>query len=198
VRRVVFLPGAAGSPDFWRGVSHRLPPDWEKVRLAWPGAGDEPGDPSVTGFPDLVERAAAALGPGSDVVAQSMGCIVAIALAALRGDRIRRLVLAATSGGVDVCGLGGRDWRPEYRAAYPGAADWVYAEPADQTAQIRAIAAPTLLLWGEADQTSPVAVGRRLAALLPDATLRVIPGGDHGFAAELPDVVAPLIAAHLG
>ncbi len=38
---------------------------------------------------------------------------------------------------------------------------------------------PTLLLWGAQDVVSPVRYGRRLAALLPDAELRVYPRCGH-------------------
>jgi pimeloyl-ACP methyl ester carboxylesterase len=54
-----------------------------------------------------------------------------------------------------------------------------------------------LLLWGEADPISPVAVGERLAALLPQSRLQVIPGADHGLCLHHADQVAPLIDAHL-
>jgi len=56
---------------------------------------------------------------------------------------------------------------------------------------------PVLLLWGEADPISPVAVGERLAALLPQGRLEVIPGADHDLGMLHADRVAPLIDAHL-
>ena len=133
----------------------------------------------------------------ADLVAQSMGGVVAIRVALRHPERVRRLVLAATSGGVDVAGLGGTDWRPDYRRQFPGAAAWILRERPDHTAELGRITAPTLLLWGDRDEVSPVAVGERLASLLPHAALRLIAGGDHGFAADRPDEVAPLIAAHL-
>jgi pimeloyl-ACP methyl ester carboxylesterase len=63
---------------------------------------------------------------------------------------------------------------------------------------IKRITAPTLLLWGDEDSTSPVAVGEELAALLPNAILHVIAGGTHSFAHDRSHAVAELIAAHLG
>lgn len=39
-------------------------------------------------------------------------------------------------------------------------------------ADIQSITAPTLLLWGDVDPVSPVAVGNRFAALLPTASRR--------------------------
>ncbi|HWF51908.1 MAG TPA: alpha/beta fold hydrolase [Solirubrobacteraceae bacterium] len=195
---VVFLPGASGAAEFWRPVAERLPAGWVKVLLSWPGAGHEPHDESVRSFDDLVTAAAAALDSPSDVVAQSMGGAVAIGLALRHPARVRRLVLAATSGGLDMAGLGGADWRAEYRELYPNAAPWITGERPNHTDAIKDLAAPALLLWGDADPISPVSVGARLAGLLPASTLEIIAGGDHQFAHERPDAVARLIAAHLG
>lgn len=195
--RLLFLPGAGGSADFWEPVAEELPQAWEQVRLNWPGAGEEPHDPSVRGFDDLVARAAAALERPSDLVAQSMGGVVAIRLALRHPASVRRIVLAATSGGIDVARLGGLDWREEYRETYPHAAKWISNERPDDAQAIKSITAPTLLLWGDHDPISPVSVGERLASLLPNATLHVIAHGTHSFAQDLPHAIAPLIAAHL-
>jgi pimeloyl-ACP methyl ester carboxylesterase len=126
-----------------------------------------------------------------------MGGLVAVRVAARLPERVRRLVLVTTSGGVDVRGLGGADWAEDYRREYPNAAGWISAEQPDQSDEFGRIAAPTLLIWGDRDPTSPVAVGRDLARLIPDATLRVIPGGTHNLGHDDPAAVAPLIAAHL-
>ena len=107
-------------------------------------------------------------------------------------------VLTATSGGIDLARFGAADWRPEYRALYPEVAQWVTEQrPTDLSSHLAAIAAPTLLLWGDRDPVSPVAAGRRLESLLPDARLVVVPGGDHMFARDHADEVAPHIADHL-
>jgi pimeloyl-ACP methyl ester carboxylesterase len=54
-----------------------------------------------------------------------------------------------------------------------------------------------LLIWGDEDAISPVAVGRHLASRLPHARLEVVPGGDHDVASTHADFVARLIAKHL-
>jgi pimeloyl-ACP methyl ester carboxylesterase len=64
----------------------------------------------------LVER----LPPGtSHVIAQSMGGVLAARLALERPERVARLVLVATSAGVDMARLGAAEWRHEYRALHP-------------------------------------------------------------------------------
>ncbi|HKE79203.1 MAG TPA: alpha/beta hydrolase [Solirubrobacteraceae bacterium] len=196
--RALFLPGAGGAAGFWHPVGACLPAPLDKVYFAWPGLGDQPADPDVRGFDDLVALVEAELTEPCDLVAQSMGGIVAVRVALRHPDKVRRLVLVATSGGVDVARFGAADWRSEYRREFPGASAWVTSERPDHTNEIGRIGAPTLLVWGDSDPISPVAVGEHLASLLPNATLRVIRGGTHGMAAELPDDVAPLIAAHLG
>lgn len=195
--KVMFLPGAGGAPGFWEPVARRLPRDWETVLLGWPGLGDQPPDPAVRGLDDLAARVDARIDRPVDLVAQSMGGVVAARLALARTDRVRRLVLVATSAGVDMAGLGAADWRPGYRAAFPRAAAWILeADPG--ALPVERITAPTLLIWGDADPISPVAVGRHLAERIPDATLHVVAGGDHDLAVRHADAVARLVARHLG
>jgi pimeloyl-ACP methyl ester carboxylesterase len=192
--KVVFLPGALGAAAFWQPVGALLPERWEKRYLAWPGLGDEPRDADVNGFDDLVAIVERELDRPCDVVAQSMGGIVAVRAALRHPTRVRRLVLVATSGGVDVAGS---DWRSGYRAANPTAARWITVDRPDHTAELPRVAQPTLLVWGDADPISPVAVGERLLQLLPDARLHVLPGGTHALAVERAPEVAALVADHL-
>jgi 2-succinyl-6-hydroxy-2,4-cyclohexadiene-1-carboxylate synthase len=53
---------------------------------------------------------------------------------------------------------------------------------------------PVHVVAGERDERY-VALGRRLAEALPDATLTVVPGAGHGLPREAPDAVADAIAA---
>jgi pimeloyl-ACP methyl ester carboxylesterase len=194
---VVFFPGATGSGDFWAPVAQRLPSDWKSTSLSWPGAGTVPSVPGINGYEDLLGLAAAEVPAGSDVVAQSMGGVVAIGLALARPEKIRRLVLVATSGGLDVSALGGGDWREEYRSEFPEAAAWVTGERLDYTSLLAGVSLPVCLIWGESDPISPPAVGRALHATLARSTLHVVPGGTHAVARERPDEVAALIGRHL-
>jgi len=194
---VVFLPGAGGSAQFWEPVASRLPASWDQALLGWPGAGDEPHDPRIESFDDLIELASARITDRSDVVAQSMGGVVAVGLALRYPEKVRRLVLVATSGGIDVDLLGAGDWRADYRAEFPNAAAWVTEPTVDYTARLADVSAPTLLLWGDEDPISPLAVAGRLAELLPNTVMAVIRGGTHAVAVEQPDAVAEAVVVHV-
>jgi pimeloyl-ACP methyl ester carboxylesterase len=196
-RKILFLPGASGAGAFWSPVAERLADQSQKTLLSWPGAGDQPHDPRVRGWEDLIEFAAVELDDQSDLIAQSMGGVVAIGLALRHPEKVRRLVLVATSGGIDVAGLGAADWRQDYRTEHPHAAPWVWQEQLDHSDAITGVSAPTLLLWGDADPISPVSIGQRLAELLPSSALHVLTAGTHSVAREYPDEVARLIVDHL-
>jgi pimeloyl-ACP methyl ester carboxylesterase len=197
VERVVFLPGASGNPQFWTPVARHLSPSIECVRLGWPGLGREPARDDVRSFDDLVRLTVETIDRPVALVAQSMGGIVAVRAALAHPERVRRLVLVATSGGVNVARLGASDWRADYRREYPNAASFIFDVRVDLTDRIPSITAPTLLIWGDVDPISPVAVGKHLATLLPKAELVIIRGGDHALARDRADEVAPLIAHHL-
>jgi pimeloyl-ACP methyl ester carboxylesterase len=111
--------------------------------------------------------------------------------------KVHRLVLAVTSAGVPVADLGGSDWRSDYYQTFPHAARWIGESVADLSHRISSIKAPTLLLWGGSDPISPVSVGERLQALLPNTKLHIIPGADHDLARTHAALVADLIMGHL-
>jgi len=193
--KTLFLPGASGSASFWKPVADaaRL----EGTFFSWPGLGGEPADPDVNSIDDLIARVAHEITEPVNLVAQSMGGYIAIQLALAMPGLVKRLVLAVTSGGLPVVDLGGADWHGDYFAAFPQAAMWIAEPVADLSAQIPSIAAPTLLLWGDADPISPVAVGQRLLALLPNARLSVLSGADHDLAQTHAEGVAHEIKCHL-
>jgi poly(3-hydroxyoctanoate) depolymerase len=110
---------------------------------------------------------------------------------------VRRLVLVATSGGVDVTRLGGVDWREGWRARQRMAPPWFVDDRTDVSERLTSVRVPTLLIFGDADPISPVRVGEFLRDRLPNAGLEVIAGGTHDMEMELPDRVASLIRSHL-
>jgi len=197
--RILFLPGASGKRTFWRPVADLLPAGYERVFLEWPGHGSVPPDPQVSTFDDLVGLVTKRMDRPVDLIAQSMGGTIAIRVALDRPEMVRHIVLSATSGGVDLSRFDAEEWRASYRQQYPKAAASasLLEYRADFSERIRTIAAPTLLLWGDSDPISPVAVGEYLENLLPRSKLIVVPGGSHMFAEEQPELVAPYIASHL-
>lgn len=194
---LLFLPGAGGAAEFWHPLGHLLPEAYGKTYLNWPGLGHEAHRPGLDSLDALTAYAAAQLRDDTVILAQSMGGIFALRLALLYPQRVTKLVLTAASGGVDVMRFGASDWRPAYRAEYPHAAGWITAARADHTAEISSIAQPALLLWGDADTISPLAVGRHLQGLLKQSQLQVIAGGDHGFAQDRAAEIAPVVRAFL-
>lgn len=178
-------------------MAERLETRGPKLRLTWPGLGCEPPDPGVTGLDSLVALVLGHLDGPANLVAQSMGGVVALQAALAAPHRVRRLVLAVTSGGVAAPDIAREDWRPAYFETFPNAARWI-AEPAeDLTHRLVEVHAPALLLWGDADPLCPLALGRRLAELLPSGRLHVVPGGDHDLAHIHAATLAPVIDAFL-
>lgn len=195
--KILFLPGAGGSPHFWKPVSAALPADWPKEHFGWPGLGVQPHDTAINSLDDLKRLVAAKMDGPVDLVAQSMGGVIAAQIALEHPELVRRLVLCVTSGGVDMASLGAVEWRADYRRSFPKAAAWITAEKSTSPLPVEKIAAPTLLIWGDKDAVSPVAVGEHLAARVPKARLEIVPGGDHDVASTHADLVARLIVKHL-
>ncbi len=194
---ILFLPGAGGAPEFWHPLGALLPAAWKKTYLSWPGLGRKAHDPAVRGFADLLAITERQIDGPVALVAQSMGGIVAVQAALRHPQHVTHLVLVATSGGVDVSRLGGKDWRPDYLETFPDGARWIADERPDLGERIPAIACPTLLLWGGSDPISPVAVGHHLLSLIPGASLQVVTGGEHDLGCARAGEIAPLVIRHL-
>lgn len=64
-------------------------------------------------------------------------------------------------------------------------------------AKLPAIRAPALLLWGEEDDIFPRAHAQQIAAQLPNAQLRTIPGAGHWSPLDAPDEVGRAVAEFL-
>ncbi len=71
-----------------------------------------------------------------------------------------------------------------------GSLDWKLASPVmrrtlvrvieeDLSVELGSIKASTLIVWGEKDTATPLPMGRRMARLIPDSSLVVIPGASH-------------------
>jgi 3-oxoadipate enol-lactonase len=67
----------------------------------------------------------------------------------------------------------------------------------DQRPDLPAISAPTLVIAAERDPSTPPAHARTIAGLVPGARLEVLGRGAHLVNVEAPDIVNPLVLAHL-
>lgn len=68
---------------------------------------------------------------------------------------------------------------------------------ADQRDMLATIAVPTSLIYGEADERSPLGVGESLCAAIPSATLSVLPGLGHECFLESPATFNAAVASFL-
>ncbi|MFM0648686.1 alpha/beta fold hydrolase [Paraburkholderia bryophila] len=195
--KLLFLPGASGNTEFWRPLANQLTISGSKVILGYPGFGQEPSVPDVNNFDDLVRTVVSHIDQPTALIAQSMGGVIAVLAALEKPERVTHLVLTVTSGGIDMNGLGARDWRHGFVGANSSLPDWFVSFKSDLTPELRGISQPVLLLWGDADPFSPVAVGQRLFELLPDARLHVVSGGNHDLANVHAQQLAPMVDAHL-
>lgn len=195
--QLLFLPGALGRTQLWEPVANLLAYPAAQVHFGWPGFGAVPPDPLVNGIDDLVASVVTEVDRPTALIAQSMGGAIAVRAALEKPDLVTHLVLAVTSGGVDVAQLGGQDWRPSFHESHPRLPRWFSTYQEDLSARLSRVTMPVLLLWGDSDPISPVRVGEHLAALLPCAQLHVVQGGDHDLAETHASTIAPLIDAHL-
>jgi pimeloyl-ACP methyl ester carboxylesterase len=195
--RVLFFPGAGGSPEFWKPVADRIQYPGEKILLGWPGFGTNPPDPKINSLDDLFRSVLHLVDRPVDLVAQSMGGVLAVRAALEAPDLVRHLVLTATSGGIDVSRFGAADWRDAYCRNQPFAPDWFTRDQSDFSSRLSEVKAPTLLIWSDTDPISPVDVGRYLATVLPRAELMILHGAHHMFARDRAEQIAPRIERHL-
>jgi pimeloyl-ACP methyl ester carboxylesterase len=194
---LVFFPGAGGRVGHLRPIGERLARRRTTILCEYPGlAGVEP-DPKLQTLSDLQQHLLASLPEQFDLVTMSMGGVLALRIALEHPERIRKLTLLATSGGVDVAALGGIDWRDTFRQVQPNVPSWFVEDTTDVTHRLGQIPHPTLLIYGDADLIAPVEVGRLLEQNLPHAHLEVIPGATHDLEIDHPDLIASFIEAHL-
>jgi poly(3-hydroxyoctanoate) depolymerase len=179
-----------------------------------PGVGASPTPVLPLSMPGLAEIASAVLDAAgldeADVLGYSHGGAVAQQLAHDEPDRVRRLVLAATSCGVGATPGSGRDGlrglrTPTFASAWPRAdvmglfwqslafSNW------SSIPFLGSIATPTLVVCGSHDRIVAPANSRILARRIPGASLTMVPAGHDlqrpGVAKALADVVERFLTA---
>jgi 2-succinyl-6-hydroxy-2,4-cyclohexadiene-1-carboxylate synthase len=235
---VVLLHGFAGTRHGWDLVADRL--DRERYRplaLDLRGHGDARARRPVT-FAGCAADVLAAAPERFVLCGYSLGGRIALHVALAQPERVERLVLVASTAGIEDPAL-----RAERRAAddelaaeveqgtpeafaerwmrqplfagTPSQAarrwrdDLLRNDPVSLADVLRGVGAgameplwdrlrelrmPVTIIAGERDGRY-AAIGRRLAATLPDARLLVVPGAGHGLPREAPQAVAAAIAS---
>lgn len=194
---LVFFPGAGGQVAHLRPIAERLAHRRTTYLCEYPGLGGVTPDPKLHTMADLQAHLLATLPEQFDLVTMSMGGVLALRIALEHPARIRKLVLMATSGGVNVEALGGIDWRDTFRLVQPNAPSWFVGDRTDVTPELARIAHPTLLIYGDADLIAPPNVGHLLQKNLANARIEIIPDATHDLEIDHPDLIASFIEAHL-
>jgi poly(3-hydroxyoctanoate) depolymerase len=194
---LAFFPGAGGRVAHLRPIAERLAHRRTTYLCEYPGLGGVAPKPQLRTMADLQAYLLASLPEQFDLVTMSMGGVLALRIALEHPARIRKLVLLATSGGVNVEARGGIDWRGTFRRVQPNAPSWFLEDRTDVTPELARIAHPTLLIYGDADLIAPPSVGHFLQKSLPNARIEIIADATHDLEIDYPDLIASFIEAHL-
>ena len=189
---IIFLAGASGNTEFWQPVIKQLPQAYQKVAIAYPSFGGHPDHVAVQSFQSLQDYVLEHIQKPSIVVAQSMGGIFAVQAALQKPQHIKALILVATSGGIDLSSFDVADWREDYQQIF-AVPDWFVQHQSNLEDLLDQITCPVLLIWGDADPISPVAVGQYLHSKIVHSELHMIQNGRHDLAHVYSDQVAELI-----
>lgn len=210
---VVLVHGLGGSPRWWSRTTHALAEVHRVIVPELPGFGFGLGAGRapfrLAEAPDVLRALMDGLGLGSArLVGHSLGALVCAGLAARAPRRVERLVLIAPPLRCAGAGLLGNALplartllglplaatvtvATDIAARSPlallrAAAELLGTEHASELARILA---PTLVLWGARDVLVPASGATELAALVPGARLRLIPGAGHVPMLDRPDEV---------
>jgi pimeloyl-ACP methyl ester carboxylesterase len=215
---ILLLHGFNGHLGQWDGVWRELADcACRRIRIDLPGFGDSTWQTDAFGVPDQVERVIALLdrlGVKTVTLAgTSMGGSVAAAVAAQHPDRVQSLVLVAPSGypgSLVQSGLFGRMARPGFanRAATLVAQGPLFGllyphSRARQALSVTAtygrrwsellsgIRAPTLIVWGRGDETTPYAYAAAVnRAIAGSALISLDAATGHLLPAQRPRLLA--------
>ncbi|MDP1317745.1 alpha/beta hydrolase [Acinetobacter lwoffii] len=196
--KLVFLPGASGSQHFWQPLRAALTEYTDQQVIAYPGFDSIVPNLATQKLYDLQEFVKEKIEDDSILIAQSMGGVLAVGLALKHPQKVKGLVLLATSGGLDLKTFHCADWRTDYRELFKTMPDWFEQDQTEfSRVQLASLDVPILLIWGDHDPLSTVQLGQYLAGIFKNAKLHIIQGGDHFFANTHADQVAMLIQDYL-
>lgn len=189
---LLLLNGITRPLESWDAFADAVP-DRRLISFDMPGAGLSPTPVLPLTIPVLAKTCLGVLaavgvqGP-VDVLGFSFGGAVAQQLAVQYPDRVRRLVLVATS-----CGAGATPGTRDALSALgrPPGAPWPLPEPVGTMWHVLSISswssipflgavrAPTLVVTGSRDRVVPAANSRVLTRRIPGARLVELPGVGH-------------------
>lgn len=192
VMNLTFLPGASGNTAFWQDVIQYLTLEIETTVIAFPSFGGHPNHVGVKSFEDLQHYVLGQIQQDSVLIAQSMGGIFAVQAALQQPEQVRALVLVATSGGIDLSAFEVADWRKDDQLNFT-VPDWFVQHRIHLDAALEKISCPVLLIWGDSDLISPVAIGQYLHENIVHSELYVIENGQHDLAQVYAEQVSVLI-----
>ncbi|QPF32892.1 alpha/beta hydrolase [Acinetobacter lwoffii] len=198
MNKLVFLPGASGSQHFWQPLRAALTEYPDQQVIAYPSFDGVAPNLAIQNLHDLQEFVEKQIEDDSILIAQSMGGILAVGLALKHPQKVKGLVLLATSGGLNLKTFHCADWRRDYSEHFETAPDWFVQDQTEfSRVQLVSLDVPILLIWGDHDPLSTVQLGQYLAGIFKNAKLHIIQGGDHFFASTHADQVAMLIQDYL-
>ena len=215
---VLLHPGGADS----RAWAANLPPLAERFHVYTPDRRGHGRTPDVAGpitfdamARDTIAFIEAVTAGPVDLVGCSDGASVALLVASLRPDLVKRLVFVCgvfdhegwLPGSIELdeeadAFLG--DWygevSPDGREHWPVVKAKLYdahlTEPALTAEDLARIPCPTLVMQGDRDEM-PIEHSTALFRALPDARLAVVPGASHGLLVEQPELCNLIIANFL-
>jgi pimeloyl-ACP methyl ester carboxylesterase len=213
---VVGVPGLGCSHHYFLPLARALAPEARTAVLDLPGFGPSPGPPRALDVPGLARALAAWLRAtgrsGSVLVANSVGCAVALELAVQAPELMGPVVLAGPAIdprssrplGPALRLLG--DVRNEPRVAPRLLHDWLvaadprrvlttYRHALDHRIEEAAarVAGPAVVVAGEHDPIAPRGWAQRLTAALPRGRLVEVPGRAHALTTTAPDTLAAIV-----
>ena len=193
---LIFLPGASGNTEFWQPVMSLLSEQHQKTVIAYPEFGGYSPYSGVDSFTDLQNYVLDQLDHDAVIIAQSMGGIFAVQAALQKTNQVKALVLVATSGGIDLTPFNVADWRYDYQLSFD-VPDWFVSHVSCVDDQLYKINCPVLLIWGDKDPISPVAVGQYLNQKIIFSELYIVENGQHDLANVHAELVAQRISEFL-
>jgi len=198
MNKLVFLPGASGSQHFWQPLKAALTEYPDQQVIAYPSFDGVAPNLAIQNLHDLQEFVEKQIEDDSILIAQSMGGVLAVGLVLKHPQKVKGLVLLATSGGLNLQSFHCVDWRTDYHEHFKTAPDWFVQDQTEfSRIQLESLDIPILLIWGDHDPLSTVQLGQYLAGIFKNAKLYTIQGGDHFFANSHANQVAMLIQDYL-